>query len=293
MMRYASGLAAAALALLANTAAAADFKVAVVDMQRALNECDAGKHAKDQVKGKFDKAQDQLKKQRDDLDKARGVRQEGARAEGRPAPRPREGLRGEAARVQAAVRGLPARPEAHRRRAPTSGIVEQLYGIVSEMGAAAGLHDGPREPERRAPLQRQVDRHHGQRHQGAQRQPGIGPERARKKPPTAAGAAGRSHERGAHSRDRDGRPPVPVPARRSARRPEPGLRAAGVKLVAANEPYFDGHFSGAPVFPGVLLCEALAQLGPRRSGRATSRSPGSNARGSAGRCCPATCSSSP
>src|SRR6185503_12466367 len=42
---------------------------------------------------------------------------------------------------------------------------------------------------------------------------------------------------------------------------EPGLRAAGVKLVAANEPYFDGHFPGAPVFTGVLLCEALAQLG--------------------------------
>src|SRR5205085_7839266 len=72
MMRYASGfLGTAVLAVLATTAVAADSKVAGVDMQRALNECDAGKKAKDQVKGKFDKAQDQLKKQRDELDKAR------------------------------------------------------------------------------------------------------------------------------------------------------------------------------------------------------------------------------
>ena len=39
------------------------------------------------------------------------------------------------------------------------------------------------------------------------------------------------------------------------------MHAVGVKLVAANEAYFAGHFPHAPVFPGVLLCEALAQLG--------------------------------
>ena len=49
--------------------AAADLKIAVVDMQRALNECDAGRRAKDQVKAKFEKAQDQLKRQREDLDR--------------------------------------------------------------------------------------------------------------------------------------------------------------------------------------------------------------------------------
>ena len=59
------------LLLVALPARAADIKIAVVDMQRALNECDAGKKAKDQVKAKFEKAQDQLKKQREELDRAR------------------------------------------------------------------------------------------------------------------------------------------------------------------------------------------------------------------------------
>src|SRR6185503_2485296 len=72
MTRYTVGMTGMAAAiLLAATGYAAEFKVAVVDMQRALNECEAGKHAKDQVKAKFEKAQDQLKRQRDDLDRAR------------------------------------------------------------------------------------------------------------------------------------------------------------------------------------------------------------------------------
>ncbi len=44
-------------------------------------------------------------------------------------------------------------------------------------------------------------------------------------------------------------------------RVEPGVRAVGTKLVSANEPFFAGHFPNAPVMPGVLICEALVQLG--------------------------------
>ena len=41
---------------------------------------------------------------------------------------------------------------------------------------------------------------------------------------------------------------------------EPGKRAVGVKNVTANEPFFQGHFPGNPIMPGVLIVEALAQV---------------------------------
>lgn len=42
---------------------------------------------------------------------------------------------------------------------------------------------------------------------------------------------------------------------------EPGKRAVAKKCVSYNEPFFNGHFPGEPVMPGVLIVEALAQAG--------------------------------
>lgn len=42
---------------------------------------------------------------------------------------------------------------------------------------------------------------------------------------------------------------------------EQGKRAVGIKNVSANEPFFQGHFPGYPVMPGVLIIEAMAQVG--------------------------------
>lgn len=56
----------------------------------------------------------------------------------------------------------------------------------------------------------------------------------------------------------------------------PSERATGIKNVTVNEPYFQGHFPGKPVMPGVLIIEVMAQtaavlvvhsLGPKAEGK--------------------------
>jgi beta-hydroxyacyl-ACP dehydratase FabZ len=42
---------------------------------------------------------------------------------------------------------------------------------------------------------------------------------------------------------------------------EKGKRIVGLKNVTINEPFFQGHFPGHPIMPGVLLIEAMAQTG--------------------------------
>ena len=42
---------------------------------------------------------------------------------------------------------------------------------------------------------------------------------------------------------------------------DPGVSCVGIKNVSYNEPQFTGHFPNQPIFPGVLLIEAMAQTG--------------------------------
>jgi len=120
------------------TQAPAEVRIAVVDMQRALNECSAGRKAKEQVKAKFERAQDQLKRQRDELDRLRDDLERKAEALSVDARRERE-------------KDLESRALEFKRKSEdfqrdlkrtdaelTAGIVEELYSIVADYGREQG-----------------------------------------------------------------------------------------------------------------------------------------------------------
>ena len=114
--------------------AAAEFKAAVVDMQRALNECDAGKKAKDQVKAKLERSQESLKRERDDLDRRKADSEKKALVlkedERRNLERELENRGLEFKRKYEDFQRDLKRTDAEL----TSGIVEELYGIVRDLG---------------------------------------------------------------------------------------------------------------------------------------------------------------
>jgi outer membrane protein len=125
-----------ALALAAPTRA--EMRIAVVDMQRALNECDAGKKAKDQVKAKFERSQDSLKRQREDLDRMKEDYDRRAlvlkEEERRNLEKDLEGRSLEFKRKYEDFQRDLKRTDAEL----TSSIVEELYGIVRDYGAKSG-----------------------------------------------------------------------------------------------------------------------------------------------------------
>ena len=114
---------------------AAELRIAVVDMQRALNECEAGKRAKDQVKAKFEKSQEDLKRQREDLDRRKEEYERKATVlkeeERRNLEKDLESRSLEFKRKFEDFQRDLKRTDAEL----TSSIVEDLYGVVREYGA--------------------------------------------------------------------------------------------------------------------------------------------------------------
>jgi outer membrane protein len=119
----------------ARSLTAAEYRIAVVDMQRALNECDAGKKAKDQVKAKFERSQDQLKRQREDLDRMKDDYDRKALVlkdeERRNLEKDLESRTLDFKRKYEDFQRDLKRTDAEL----TAGIVEELYGIVRDYGS--------------------------------------------------------------------------------------------------------------------------------------------------------------
>ena len=119
-------------------AAGGDLRIAVVDMQRALNDCDAGKKAKDQVKAKFEKAQEALKRQKDDLERSRED------FEKKAIVLKEEERRNLEKDLESRTLDFKRKYEDFQRdlqrtdRELTAGIVEGLYDVVQEYGREKG-----------------------------------------------------------------------------------------------------------------------------------------------------------
>lgn len=135
---FTSGALGIAVLLALGGVARAEFRVAVVDMQRALNECDAGKKAREQVKSKFEKAQDSLKREREDLDRRKEDYDKKAivlkEDERRSLEKDLENRALEFKRKYEDFQRDLKRTDAEL----TSGIVETLYQTVQEYGAQKG-----------------------------------------------------------------------------------------------------------------------------------------------------------
>jgi outer membrane protein len=119
--------------------ASAELKIGVVDMQRALNECNAGKKAKDEVRRKFEKAQNELKSQRESLDRMRENYDKKALVLKEDERRNLE------KDLEARSLDFKRKYEDYQRDLKrtdaelTSGIVEQLYGIVGSYAKERGF----------------------------------------------------------------------------------------------------------------------------------------------------------
>ena len=139
MRQIGQWIGAAMLAVVVVTVPArAELKVGVVDMQRALNDCEAGKKARDQVKAKFEKAQDQLKRQREDLDRLREDYDKKAvvlkEEERRNLEKDLENRSLEFKRKYEDFQRDLKRTDSEL----TAGIVDELYGLVRDYGQKHG-----------------------------------------------------------------------------------------------------------------------------------------------------------
>jgi len=118
--------------------AAAELKIGVVDLQRALNESAAGKKAKDQFKVEVDRMQDSLKREKDSLDRMKDdlekksavVKEEQRKTMADDFERKRRDLRRKLEDSDAELR--------KKDSELTSGILKEIAGVIQEIGEREG-----------------------------------------------------------------------------------------------------------------------------------------------------------